>query len=90
METGTTSPEAQVPQVPEYDSFEYTSYGSSDTRISITKYTGNAANVVVPAQIDGKIVVEIQTGAFSNNSKITKIVFESDSAQPFYGSTMAV
>lgn len=59
VETGTTSPEAQVPQVPEYDSFEYTSYGGSDTRISMTKYTGNAASVVVPAQIDGKIVVEI-------------------------------
>lgn len=53
--------------------FEYASYEKSATKISITKYKGNASYVTVPDYINGLMVVEIRKGAFLNNSKIKTI-----------------
>lgn len=78
-----TSDSTQAQPAPEYDSFEYQAYGSSGDKILITKYTGNASKVTVPAKIDGKYVVEVAKGAFADNSKITQIYFESDSGRSF-------
>ena len=55
------------------DVFEYKNYNSSGTQISITKYKGNASLVTVPVYIDGKMVVQIETNAFKDNSKIKTI-----------------
>ena len=71
------------PSTPETDSFEYEDYSGNQKYISITKYTGNSKNVTVPAQIDGRYVVEISSGTFSENSKIETISFESDSGVPY-------
>ncbi|MBR1457912.1 MAG: leucine-rich repeat protein [Oscillospiraceae bacterium] len=43
--------------------------------VTITKYNGTDADVVVPQVIDGKKVTSIQ-GAFANNWKITSVVFQ--------------
>lgn len=56
-------------------SFEY--IVESNGYITITGYTGNASVVTIPAMIDGAYVDEIAKGAISNDSKITKIIFES-------------
>lgn len=53
--------------------FEYKNYNSSGTQISITKYKGNASFVTVPDYIDEKMVVQIETNAFKENSKIKTI-----------------
>lgn len=53
--------------------FEYEPYENSKTRISITKYKGSSSVVTVPDYINGLMVVEIQKGAFHNNSKIKTI-----------------
>lgn len=52
--------------------FEYTELNG---KIKITKYTGNASTVTVPAYIDGKHVAYLGENAFANNSSIQKIVF---------------
>ncbi len=53
--------------------FEYKNYNSSGTQISITKYKGNASFVTIPVYIDGKMVVQVETNAFKDNSKIKTI-----------------
>ncbi len=53
--------------------FEYVSYGNTGEKISITKYNGKASCVTVPDYINGLMVVEIQTGAFSDNHNIKTI-----------------
>lgn len=65
----------------EYDSFETAPYGSSGTKVCITKYTGNSSSVVIPAVIDGKPVGSIERDAFKDNGKIKTITFESSSEQ---------
>ncbi len=55
------------------DVFEYKNYNSSGTQISITKYTGNTSFVTIPVYIDGKMVVQVETNAFKDNSKIKTI-----------------
>ena len=67
----------------EYDSFEYEPYSSNKNKWSITKYTGNASKVTVPAVIDGKPVASIERGTFADNSRITEITFESDARQTY-------
>lgn len=56
-------------------SFEYRV--EDDGYATITGYSGNASVVTIPAKIDGYCVTDIAQGAIANDSKITKIVFES-------------
>lgn len=45
--------------------------------LKLTKYTGNSANVVVPATINGKAVSYLSENVFANNSKIQTVTFNS-------------
>ena len=54
--------------------FEWDIYNE---KARLVKYTGNASTVVVPATHDGRDVGYIGEKAFSDNSSIKKIVFES-------------
>lgn len=45
--------------------------------LKLTKYTGNSADVVVPATINGKTVSYLSENVFSNNSKIQTVTFNS-------------
>lgn len=53
------------------------SYTEANGAITITGYNGNSSTVTVPSSINGKPVKYVGENAFSNNSKITSIVFES-------------
>lgn len=68
----TTEEETDVYEDPS-EVFEYKNYNKDGTQISITKYKGNASFVTVPDFIDGKMVAEIETNAFKDNSKIKTI-----------------
>ena len=61
------------------------------TYCTITGYTGTAAEVVIPSEIDGYIVQQISNGAFRNNKNIEKVVFseniEKIGSYIFYGCT---
>lgn len=57
---------------PVSDGLEYTVVHG---KIKITGYHGNAENVLVPAEIEGKEVSYIGAGAFANNSRIKTIYF---------------
>lgn len=48
-----------------------------DGYVTITGYSGNASVVTIPEKIDGCCVTDISRGAIANDSKITKIIFES-------------
>lgn len=71
-ETELTTKEEIINENPA-DVFEYEPYEKSATKISITKYKGNASFVTVPDYINGLMVVEIKKDAFLNNSKIKTI-----------------
>lgn len=45
----------------------------SNETINITKYIGADASVVIPSQINGKIVTEVGANAFSDNTVITDV-----------------
>lgn len=62
-------------QTPSNDGdFEYSEVNGV---LKLTKYTGNSANVVVPATINGKTVSYLSENVFSNNSKIQTVIFNS-------------
>ena len=50
--------------------YEYT---IEDGKVTITKYLGNEAEVVIPAEIDGKAVVAIGANAFAKNEAIVSV-----------------
>ena len=50
---------------------------NEDGGVTITKYTGEGKNVVVPNEIDGKTVTEIGNNAFEFNSRLTSVTIES-------------
>lgn len=56
------------------DGFQYRINEAGE--VTITQYKGDAADLVVPAAIDGKRVSTIDYGAFSNNDKLTSVVIE--------------
>lgn len=70
--TTTTQPESTTLPKPEYDKYEYTLEGDY---AKITKYTGNAKVVVLPAAIDGHQVKYYCTGTFTDKD-LELAVFE--------------
>lgn len=68
----TTQPENTALPKPEYNKYEYTLDGDY---AKVTKYTGNAKVVVLPAAIDGHQVKYYCTGTFTNKD-IELAVFE--------------
>ncbi len=66
---------SKIPQEPEVEAtpasaFEYTSDGES---VTITKYVGDYADVVIPSTIDGLPVTGIGAKAFYNCSRLTSV-----------------
>lgn len=61
--TTTTQPESTTLPAPEYDKYEYTLDGDY---AKVTKYTGNAKIVVIPASIHGHQVKYYQGGTFTD------------------------
>lgn len=58
-------PIAEVSATEKTDRFEYILL--DDGTIEVTKYIGNDINVVIPEEIDGKIVTKIDAFCFRNN-----------------------
>ncbi len=80
----TTSPNTTLPPTTagtvSTKDFEYTISGKYAT---ITKYTGNASSVIIPAVIEGCAVTKINGNTFQNNSSIVTVSFETNSKQPY-------
>ena len=51
--------------------FEYSITSNDDIRIS--KYIGSDSNVIIPAEIDGKVVNRIGVQAFANNNSLVSV-----------------
>ncbi|MBO6141713.1 MAG: fibronectin type III domain-containing protein [Ruminococcus sp.] len=80
---GSISASAQQ-AAPSADGFEYSL--SDDGNVIITKCTSDKAEIVIPAQIDGKNVSAVAKGAFYGLADIKSITFESDTTVPEEGS----
>lgn len=70
----------------EYCSFEYEVYqwNSTTQAVRITKYTGNAKDVIIPSKIEGLYVYSVKAYAFSNNDFIETVSVEDDSTWPLF------
>lgn len=55
-----------------YDDWEYE---IDDGDIILTKYTGSDSNIIIPDQIDGKNVSEIEKYTFKDNSTVKTVTF---------------
>ncbi len=53
-------------------------YIGANLGYSVTKYSGNSANVVVPDEYDGQKISKIGDGAFKNNSSLYTITLSSN------------
>lgn len=83
-ENTTTAPPINKEPVLELDKWEYEPYDGTSTKYyQLTKYTGNAYHVIIPAEINGKPVTRITEGAIANKNNITQITFQTNSVQPY-------
>ena len=80
---GTLTASAQQ-AAPSADGFEYSL--SDDGNVTITKCISDKAEIVIPAQIDGRNVLSVAKGAFYGLADIKSITFESDTTVPEEGS----
>lgn len=81
--TGTSnSADPSGEEVDSEDCWVYKNEDGSTKYVKITKYTGNAAKVTVPAVLGGKPVVRITKQAFADNDRITEITFANDASRP--------
>ena len=55
------------------DTFEYTEEGGE---ITLTKFNGGVAYVVIPANINGVAVTKLADGIFRENTEITSVTFD--------------
>ena len=62
---------AQAAETKTYEGFTYTENGSE---ITITGYTGDKTELVIPGEIDGKKVTDIGTHAFYKYSSLTSVI----------------
>lgn len=53
---------------------KYASYNSINRAAVVTGYTGSDTEVYIPQYVDGYIVIGIESNAFKNNTKITKVI----------------
>lgn len=82
--TGTSnSVEPSEEEVDSEDCWVYENEAGSTKYVKITKYTGNATKVTVPAVLGGKPVARITRDTFADNDRITEITFESDERQVY-------
>ena len=66
-------PEGTIPATPTPES-DFTVKDNGDGTCAIKTYNGDASVVVVPSTIDGKTVIELQTGAFKAKSMNTLVI----------------
>ena len=78
--TSGANPTTTAPIITPLNDFEYS---LSTNYATITKYTGNSANVIIPAVIDGKAVTTIKSYTFSDNSSVQTVSFATDNKQPY-------
>ncbi len=57
-----------------YGNYKY-KINSDSNSVTITKYTGQEENVTIPAEIDGRPVIEIGEGSFSNCKSLSTVQF---------------
>lgn len=57
-----------------YNGFNYTV--DSNSKVTITGYTGSSESITIPAKINGNVVVGIGTGAFRGKTTITEVKIE--------------
>ena len=62
---------AQAAEIKTYEGFTYTENGSE---ITITGYTGDKTELVIPGEIDGKKVTDIGMNAFQKYSSLTSVI----------------
>lgn len=56
-----------------YDDWEYT---ISDSKVTVTKYTGNDKNIIVPDKFDGANLYKISKETFKDNSTLETVTFK--------------
>ncbi|MBQ6831684.1 MAG: leucine-rich repeat protein [Oscillospiraceae bacterium] len=66
-------PSQPIPPLPEEAVFEDYTYLLINGQVTITKYTGSAAELEIPSQIEGYPVTAIDLYAFSNNETLTAV-----------------
>lgn len=64
--------------------YEYYQFNSNTKYVTITKYTGNAKNVIIPSKIDGLYVYKVASYAFNNNNFIETVSLENDPTWPLF------
>lgn len=62
-------------------------YEPGEDTYTLTKYTGNAVNVVIPSVINSRSVVINGTNMFANNPNVQTVRFEDDSIK-YFGNTV--
>ncbi len=86
--TSTTESTTESTTIPvsdaEYCTFEYEVYQWNSTTqvVRITKYTGNAKDVIIPSKIEGLYVYSVESYAFNNNHFIETVSVENDPTWP--------
>lgn len=64
--------------------YGYYQFNSNTKYVTITKYTGNAKNVIIPSKIDGLYVYKVASYAFNNNDFIETVSLEDDPTWPLF------
>lgn len=68
----TTTQQTTIDNTAQQSKFKYTEING---KIKLTEYIGNAAEVIVPAEVDGKSVAYLGEGLFVNSSYVKTITF---------------
>lgn len=69
--TGTTTSSSEP--VLNYDDWEYT---ISNSKVTLTKYTGNDKNIIVPDKFEGANLYSVSNGTFSDNKTLETVTFK--------------
>ncbi len=66
-------------------------YSLTDSKVTLTKYTGSSANITIPSTINGYTVTKLNSYLFNNNTTITSVTIpkniETIGNSAFYGCT---
>lgn len=65
--------DTQSKPVLNYDDWEYT---ISNSKVTVTKYTGNDKNIIIPDKFDGANLYTISNGTFKDNSTLETVTFK--------------
>lgn len=71
VSTGTTDSSSEP--VLNYDDWEYT---INNSKVTLTKYTGNDKNIIVPDKFDGANLYSVSNGTFKDNKTLETVTFK--------------